>query len=129
MFTVDQIKAAHAKVKSGSDFPAYIKEMKQLGVTAFETWVVDSHTEYFGIDNYATQSQPMYAALDIANVCNNEKFEHLLSIHQQGQTDYITFCNDCATTGIEKWFVSLIDMTCTYFDKAANKVLTERIPG
>jgi hypothetical protein len=29
------------------DFSAYIQEIKQLGVTAFETWVVDSYTEYF----------------------------------------------------------------------------------
>jgi len=28
MFTVEQIKAAHSKVKSGADFPSYIKEIK-----------------------------------------------------------------------------------------------------
>ena len=33
MFTVEQIKAAHSKVKSGADFPSYIKEIKSLGVT------------------------------------------------------------------------------------------------
>ena len=45
MFTVEQIKAAHSKVKSGADFPKYIRDIKLLGVTAYETWVVDSHTE------------------------------------------------------------------------------------
>lgn len=30
MFTVEQIKAAHAKVKSGADFPGYITEIKSL---------------------------------------------------------------------------------------------------
>ena len=39
MFTVEQIKEAHSKVKSGADFPQYIQEIKILGVTAFETWV------------------------------------------------------------------------------------------
>jgi uncharacterized protein YbcV (DUF1398 family) len=52
-----------------------------------------------------------------------------LKIHQQGKTDYITFCKDCAETGIEKWFVSLDEMTCTYYDKAGNKVLIEKVPG
>ena len=36
MFTVEQIKAAHSKVQSGADFPAYIREIKELGVTHYE---------------------------------------------------------------------------------------------
>ena len=35
MCTVAQIKAAQIKVKSGADFPAYIKEIKTLGVTQY----------------------------------------------------------------------------------------------
>lgn len=38
MFTVEQIKAAHSKVKSGADFPAYIQEIKSLGVTHYEAY-------------------------------------------------------------------------------------------
>ena len=129
MFTVEQIKAAHAKVKSGADFPNYISKIKQLGVTAFETWVIDSHTEYFGINHYHIQSQPMYEHLNIADTSDKKKFEQYLKIHQQGKTDYHTFCNHCAETGIEKWFVCLDSMTCTYYDKSGNKILTEQIPG
>jgi len=35
MFTVEQIDKAHEKVKSGADFPNYIQEIKQMGVTAY----------------------------------------------------------------------------------------------
>lgn len=128
MFTVEQIKTAHSKVKSGADFPQYIQDIKYLGVTAFETWVIDSHTEYFGEDGYRTKSSTMYEDLDIASRCEKEKFEHYLKIHQQGKTDYLTFCRDCAATGIEKWAVSLDAMTCTYYDKAGNEILVEQIP-
>ena len=48
MFTVEQIESAHEKVKSGTDFPKYIQEIKEMGVISFKTWVYDSHTEYFG---------------------------------------------------------------------------------
>lgn len=129
MFTVEQIKAAHAKVKSGADFPAYIQEIKSLGVTAFETWVTDSHTEYFGRDHYRTKSEPAYENLLIADKGDIEKFKHCLQIHQQGKTDYLTFCKDCAETGIVKWFVCLKTMTCTYYDKARKEILVEQIPG
>ena len=37
MFTVEQIELAHSKVKTGADFPKYIKEIKQMGVIGFET--------------------------------------------------------------------------------------------
>ena len=37
MFTVKEIHEAHAKVKSGADFPKYIQEIKKMGVKSFET--------------------------------------------------------------------------------------------
>lgn len=129
MFTVEQIKAAHSKVKSGADFPNYIRDIKQLGVTAFETWVIDSHTEYFGKDDYRTNSKPMYENLLIANESDKEKFGQYLKIHQQGETDYATFCRHCAETGIEKWFVNLAAMTCIYYNKTGEEILKEQIPG
>jgi uncharacterized protein YbcV (DUF1398 family) len=41
----------------------------------------------------------------------------------------MTFCSDCAKSGIEKWIVCMEKMTCTYFDKAGNEMLEEMIPG
>ena len=128
MFTVEQIKSVHGKVKSGADFPAYIQEIKVLGVTAYETWVKDSHTEYFGANDYRTSSTAMYEDKVISNSSEKSKFQHYLKIHQQGETDYYTFCRHCAETGIEKWFVCLDKMTCTYYDKTGNEILVEQIP-
>lgn len=59
---------------------------------------------------------------------NKEKFTAYLKSHQQGQTDYYTFCKHCAETGIEKWFVCLDKMTCTCYDKSGNEVLVENVP-
>lgn len=128
MFTVEQIEIAHSKVKSGAEFPKYIQEIKAIGITAFETWVSDSHTEYFDKNNYQAKSQSKYTELTIANSSNKEKFIHYLKIHQQGETDFYTFCKHCAETGIEKWFVNLDKFTCTYYDKAGNEILVEIVP-
>ena len=128
MFTVEQIKTAHSKVKSGADFPKYIQEIKLLGVIGFETWVKDSHTKYFGKNAYHTESKPVYELLLISDRVDKEKFSHCLKVHQEGKTDYYTFCKDCADTGIEKWIVDLTKMTCTYYDKAGNEILVETIP-
>ena len=110
-FTVADIEKAHEKVKSGADFPNYIKEIKSLGVIAFETWVVDSHTNYFGTDNFEKTSDAQYDDLMIVDDVNIEKFTAYLKIHQKGETNYFTFCKHCAETGVEKWKVSLEDYT------------------
>lgn len=55
MFTVEQIKAAHSKVKSGADFPSYIREIKALGVTHYEAYVTDGHIDYHGSQNYTAK--------------------------------------------------------------------------
>lgn len=128
MFSTDQIKAAHSKVKSGTDFPKYIQEIKALGVNEFATWTKDSHTEYYGENGYKISSTSMYENLTIENSSNPAKFKHYLSKHQRGETDYFAFCKHCAETGIEKWVASLSKMTCIYYDKEGNEILIEPIP-
>ncbi len=128
MFTTDQIKEAHSKVRSGADFPAYIRDLKKLGVTNYETFVEDGHSDYYGTNDYKTSSAPRYDAMTIANNANDELFKADLKAHQQGKTDYPTFIKMCADFGIEKWAVSIDKMTCTYYDKAGREVLVEEIP-
>lgn len=129
MFTLDQIHAAHSKVKSGADFPNYIRDLKQLGVVYYESFVDDGHTDYFGEGNYQASSPPKYANLHVSQNPDTAAFKADLKAHQQGQTDYPTFCSDCAKSGIEKWVVDLQQMTCAYFDMAGCEVLVEEIPG
>lgn len=128
MFTLAQIQAAHAKVKSGADFPAYVQELIQLGVRHYENFVSDGHTQYVGQGDYTVSSSAKYPTLEIASEINLPQFQVDLKAHQQGQSDYLTFCGYCAKLGVEKWQVSMEKMTCTYFDQAGNEVLVEQIP-
>lgn len=128
MFTVEQIKTAHSKVKSGADFPAYIQEIKEMGVTHYESYVIDGHINYHGANDHTAHVPPKYDALVISDSTNVEQFKADLKAHQRGETDYLTFIRMCATFGIEKWQVSMDKMTCTYFDKAGNEILVEEIP-
>lgn len=129
MFTLEQIKSAHSKVKSGADFPNYIQDIIKLGVTAYETFVRDGHTLYKGNNGYAIQAGPRYEALKVNNTSDASTFQKDLKEHQQGKTDFPTFCRLSAAHGVEKWRVDTQKMTCTYFDKAGNEMLKEIIPG
>lgn len=128
MFTLEQIKSAHSKVKSGADFPSYIKEIKELGVINYEAYVSNGHIDYHGENNYTIKVPEKYEPIPIADVVRFDEFKTQLLAHQQGKTDYLTFIKMCAETGIEKWEISIDNMTCTYFDKTGNKILVEQIP-
>lgn len=129
MFSLNQIKEAHAKVKSGADFPKYIQEIAQLGVLSYTTYVNDSHALFVGSDGYMLNSEAKYAALSIAAESKEEEFKRYLKIHQGGETDYSTFCRQSAETGVEKWVVDVTNRTCTYYDIQENELLVEVIPG
>ena len=128
MFTLEQIKAAHSKVKSGSDFPQYIRSLKALGVDHYTTKVDDGTNEYFGCADFKIESEPKYLKLTVADKVESQKFEEYLKAHQQGKSDYLTFCNQAAKTGVESWTVLLDKMTCTYYDKTGNSILIENVP-
>lgn len=128
MFTVEQIKTAHSKVKSGADFPAYIKEIKALGVTHYVAYVADGHIDYHGANQHIAKVPAKYETLQIAETSQNDKFKAELVAHQQGKTDFLTFIKMCAVFGIEKWQICMVKMTCTYYDKTGNEILVEKIP-
>lgn len=128
MFTIAQITTAHSKMKSGADFPSYLNEIKQLGVTGYEIYVTDGHAAYYGANDFKTSTGAKYDTLAIAEQSDAAQFKMDLKAHQQGQTSFATFCSDCAKSGIEKWTVLMDKMTCTYYDKAGNEILVEIIP-
>ncbi len=128
MFTVEQIKAAHAKVKSGADFPAYIKEIKGLGLIRYEFMVVDGSINYYGDSNYKVRAPAIYS---LKNIWTNAESLLLLQIikeHQQSQSDFLTFCQLAADAGVQKWVVDTQRMLCTYYSLHGEEMVAEPIP-
>ncbi|WP_418263147.1 DUF1398 domain-containing protein [Flavobacterium faecale] len=128
MFTLSQIKTAYEKVQTGADFPIYIKDLIQLGIQGYNTMVSDGSVDYFGANEYSVSTEKKYDKLTIAPAANKERFIEFLVMHQDGQTDYFTFCKQAAQCGIAKWQIDIIEMECTYFDLLDNAVVIEKIP-
>jgi uncharacterized protein YbcV (DUF1398 family) len=128
MFTLEQIHAVHDKVKSGADFPNYVKDMKALGVKSYTAYVVNGSTNYIGDNRFSITSSAKYEELDVADRPNRDVFSADLKRHQNGETDYFQFCKDCAKSGVAGWVMDLDKNTCNYFDKNEDQVLMEMIP-
>ena len=128
MFTIEQIKQAHEKVQTGADFSTYIKDLIALGVRGYDTYVKNGQVSYFGENGFSVSTSDTYPDLKIDRTANKERFIEFLVLHQDGQTDYYTFCEQAAQCGIAKSRVALLEMTCTYFDILDAPIIIEKIP-
>lgn len=128
MFTLEQIHQAFGKVKSGSDFPQFVQDLKIIGVTHYDNFVSDGRTKYYGINDFTLDGESKYPKMEVNNKNSADKLKHAITIHQQGQTDYQTFCQQATEAGVEKWTTHMIEMTVTYLDKEGNKLTVEPIP-
>lgn len=94
----------------------------------FKTSVTDGKTTYSGPND--TLSGPViHEPLKIETRVNKEKFIERLRIHQSGGTDFLTFCQDCASSGIDHWNVKTHEHTCTYYSHTKEEVLVEHFPS
>ncbi len=128
MFTLEQIAQAHSHVKSGADFPRYVQDIIALGVQRYTTWLTDGHTDYEGAGQHVS-TPPKYASETIAERCNEAHFRERLKQHQQGGSDFPTFCGEARAAGVQCWVVDTTALTCTYLDKDGKAMLVEVIPG
>ena len=127
MFTKEQIEAAHGKVKSGVDFPAYVNEIKSLGVKSHEVSLREGTWIFQGLDNH-TVSFANGPVASVSEQVSAEAFKHSLTIHQHGETDYLTFCQQAGKAGVDRWISDFFNMAVTYYDAAGNVVAVEPIP-
>ena len=128
MFTIEAIQAAEQQIKSGADFPQFIKEIKAMGVTRNDVYVINGQSIYFGNDDQTAESAPAYESLIIETTSSAEDLKEALKAHQEGKSNFDTFCRQAASAGVEKWVTDLVAMTVTYIDTEGNELVVEEIP-
>lgn len=128
MFTAQDILTAHAKVKSGADYPRYVQELKAMGVVSYDFIVENGQNNYFDQEGKTISTPDKYSHLQVADSSSAEQLKHIILNHQQGHTDFPTFCKEAAEAGVEKWVSNLKKMEVIYLDKKGNELLVETIP-
>ena len=129
MFTLEQIREAHTKVKHGGDFPAYVQFFKSIGVRTNTLRVVNGVSEYTGDNGYRIQSEAKYEPIAVNDTVNARQFAVDLKNHQMGGSDFKTFIAQAAASGVHHWTTDTTDMTVTYVDTQGNPILVEHIPS
>jgi uncharacterized protein YbcV (DUF1398 family) len=127
MFTLEQIDDLHARLGQADTLLDYVRALQAIGVETYDSYLTDGHSEYSGKDGHKVISPPAHDKLSIAEASNREDFLKHLRLHEQGTTSYIEMSEGLAASGIEKWTVDTRKLTMSFYDKAGNAMLVERI--
>lgn len=127
MFTLEQINNAHDRLGNAATLAAYLRELNSIGVERFTSYVCDGHSEFFGSGGYSLESPANHERVIVADASNRERFIEHLQLHSQQKTSYMEMSKGLADSGIEKWTMDTTALTVTYYDKAGNEILLEKI--
>lgn len=129
MLSLDSIRAAHSRVRSGADFPAYVRDIRELGVASYVFHVDDGRTVYRAIDGSSLEAPARYPIEPIAEKGDAERLARDLRTHQAGGSDFLTACRQFAEAGVSYWIVDAVGLRCTYHDRSGVEMLAEEIPA
>lgn len=127
MFTLDQINDIHDRLGSADTLTEYLLALRDIGITSYDSFITDGHSEYHGADTPTLVSLPTHEILTIADVADKAAFREHLRLHEAGQTSYLDMSKALAESGVEKWTFDTRKLTIACYDKAGNQMKTEPI--
>ncbi len=126
-FTLSAIQQAHQQF-TGVDFPKLFKAFKDMGMTYNIVNIQDGTATYVHQSKDDIVTSSVKSNHPVAQKSNKTIVQDVLTRHQQGQTDFETFCDEMAEAGIYKWHIDIQAGTCTYIDLKEQAIISELIP-
>ncbi|HDJ2154450.1 TPA: DUF1398 family protein [Staphylococcus aureus] len=126
-FKLSAIQQAHQQF-TGVDFPKLFKAFKDMGMTYNIVNIQDGTATYVHQSEDDIVTSSVKRNHPVAPSSNQSIVQDVLTRHQQGQTDFETFCDEMAQAGIYKWHIDIQAGTCTYIDLQEQAIISELIP-
>jgi uncharacterized protein YbcV (DUF1398 family) len=127
VFTLEQITAIHDRIGNRDTLGGYLRALRNIGVKTYDTYINDGHSEYFGVDGQHLVGPAFHETFAIARSCDKERFLQYMQQVEQGEVGYVEMSKTLADHGVEKWTFDTEKLTITYFDKAGNVLLGEKV--
>jgi uncharacterized protein YbcV (DUF1398 family) len=127
MFTLEQITDIHDREGGRETLASYLQALRGIGVETYSSYVTDGHSEYFGVAGHQLIGPAFHESFDIADTCDRSRFLQYMQQVEQGGVGYVEMSKALADLGIEKWEFDTERSTITYFDKAGNVLLAEKV--
>jgi uncharacterized protein YbcV (DUF1398 family) len=127
VFTMAQIDDLHARFGRAESLADYLRGLAAIGVTRFDSFVTDGHSEFLGAEGQRVVSPPHHEVLAIDEVSNRAAFLDHLQRHLDGETSYVEMSAGLAASGVEKWVADTTALTMTYRDRDGAALLVEKV--
>ncbi|GAA1553593.1 hypothetical protein GCM10009827_087910 [Dactylosporangium maewongense] len=127
MFSLEQITDIHDRLGSRATLGGYLRALRNIGIEAYDSYVTDGHSEYLGVDGHRLVGPVFHETFAIAETCDKEQFLQYMQQVEQGGVGYAEMSEALAAHGVEKWTFDTERLTITYFDKAGNVLLDEKV--
>lgn len=109
------IKQAFSVAGTGKEFPMVVHLLKNAGVKSYDFILEQGISIFYGEDGSVVANPPRFEQqLHIAETFNTELLQASLKVHQQGETDFMTFVHQAAEAGCVKWITDMKKMTVIY---------------
>ena len=127
MFTLEQVTDIHDRLGNKGTLGGYLRALRDIGVEAYDSYITDGHSEYFGSDEQILVGPAFHETFAIAETCDREGFLRYMQQVEKGDVGYAEMSKALADIGVEKWMFDTGMLTITYLDKAGNVLLCEKV--
>jgi uncharacterized protein YbcV (DUF1398 family) len=114
VFTWAEVDDLHTRFGRAASLGDYLRALAAIGVTRFESFVTDGHSEFFGPNGHSVVSPAHHEHLSVADRSDRDSFLRHLRDPGDGKTSYLEMSAGLAQSGVEKWVADTSALTMTY---------------
>ncbi|MGJ9422901.1 DUF1398 family protein [Aeromicrobium sp. CF3.5] len=127
MVSLQQIDDVHARLGTAELLVDYVRALAALGVTHYDSFVIDGHTEYRTVEGTDLVGPPHHDRFEIAESADPEAFHAVMAQVELGALDYTQMSSALARCGVERWSVDTAALTMAYCDTTGGNLLIEQL--
>jgi uncharacterized protein YbcV (DUF1398 family) len=122
-----QIDEIHGRLGSQETLADYVRALRSIGVTRYDSFVRDGHSEFVDAGGGTVVTPAVHSPLEISAVVDAGAARLHLDRHARGETGYLEMSHGLAASGIDRWTVDTAAMTMAFRDGNGNACIVEAI--
>ncbi len=125
--TLAQIDLLHERLGKADSLDEYCRALADLGVTGFDSYVVDGHTVFRTTEGTELASPAHHDVVEIAVAPDHAAVRRALDRAAAGEVGYVEMSTLLGAAGLERWSVDTQRLVMTYVDSLGETVLVEQL--
>jgi uncharacterized protein YbcV (DUF1398 family) len=127
MVTLAEIDDVHERLGNSDTLDAYCRALADLGVTGYDSYVVDGHTVFRTTDGQELVTPAYHDVVEVATEPDHAAVHATLARTEAGELGYTEMSRLLGAAGLERWSVDTQRLIMTYTDVLGEAVLVEQL--